>query len=242
MIICFSFFLFAEIIDVQTNTNKLNLGDIVLLTQARVGVVRYIGHVNGLSQSDADQYIGIEIRITDGVVGDNNGTYNHKTYFKCPTNAGLFIEPTQILQVYSPEDLLEMIINLKDKLLPLMDNTNNNSQKCSNPRLSKNKNGHISRRSNNRSNGWPSQATMQYIKEEEDIQDTIQTRQKLYISRTSPSPSPIATNNITTKQIARSRSNGSSVHFNLDVHNASFSNNQSGQWSISNRGIFCFHL
>ena len=83
--------------------NKINRGDIVLLTQARVGVVRYIGHVDGKSQSNNDQYIGIEIRITDGVLGDNNGTYNHKTYFKCANNAGIFIEPQQIIQIYTPE-------------------------------------------------------------------------------------------------------------------------------------------
>ena len=73
------------------------------MTQARVGVVRYIGHVDGKSQSKHDQYIGIEIRITDGALGDNNGTYNQKTYFKCSKNTGLFIEPHKILQVYKPE-------------------------------------------------------------------------------------------------------------------------------------------
>ena len=41
--------------------------------------------------------------MTDGVEGDNNGTYNHKTYFKCSKNAGVFIEPQQVLQVFTPE-------------------------------------------------------------------------------------------------------------------------------------------
>merc|ERR1712129_189664 len=50
----------------------------------------------------------------------NNGTINGKKYFECTFNCGLFIKTAQILQIYSPENLLEMIINLKDKVLPLM--------------------------------------------------------------------------------------------------------------------------
>ena len=66
-------------------------------------MVRYIGHLDGRSQSTHDQYIGIEIRVTDGALGDSNGTFNNKTYFRCAPNSGLFIEPQQILQIYSPE-------------------------------------------------------------------------------------------------------------------------------------------
>ena len=83
--------------------NQIKVGDIVLLNQARVAVVRYIGSVDGKSTSKQDHFIGVEIRITDGAVGDNNGSYNQKTYFQCAQNCGLFIEPTQILQIYSPE-------------------------------------------------------------------------------------------------------------------------------------------
>lgn len=88
---------------IQHTNSKLKLGDVVLLNQARVGVVRYIGHLDGRSQSSHDRYIGIEIRVTDGVLGDSNGTFNNKTYFRCAPNSGLFVEPQQILQIYSPE-------------------------------------------------------------------------------------------------------------------------------------------
>eukprot|EP01083_Nonionella_stella_P015540 43479_1 len=143
----------------KSTTNQFKQGDIVLLTQARVGVVRYVGAVEGKSQSIHDHYIGIEIRITDGVIGDNDGTFNNKTYFKCANNCGLFLEPQHIIQLYAPEDLLEMIINLKDKLLPLMDavksaQTNTHSK-------------HRPNTSNATSSGNNS-SSLQYIKEDED--------------------------------------------------------------------------
>merc|ERR1711879_87022 len=54
-------------------------------------------------------------------MGDCNGSYLNKTYFKCSSNTGMFIKPRQIKKIYSPEDLLEMIIRLKDRLLPFID-------------------------------------------------------------------------------------------------------------------------
>lgn len=86
----------------------MQLGDVVLLSQARVGVVRYIGPIDGRSRCASDQYIGAEIRITDGALGDSDGTFNHKTYFRCAKRHGLFVEPQHILQVYTPEELLEI--------------------------------------------------------------------------------------------------------------------------------------
>lgn len=87
-----------------TNTSPApKLGDVALLDQSRVGVIRYIGPLEGRSRSLYDHYLGIEIRITDGIMGDCNGSYLGKSYFKCPTNTGTFIKSRQIKQIYSPE-------------------------------------------------------------------------------------------------------------------------------------------
>ena len=71
-------------------------------------MVRYIGHVDGKSHSLYEHFIGIEIRITDGMLGDTDGTFRNKRYFKCPTNSGIFIEPKKIAKRFSPE--VELII------------------------------------------------------------------------------------------------------------------------------------
>eukprot|EP01083_Nonionella_stella_P233944 823771_1 len=70
------------------------------------------------------------------------------------------------MQVYTPEDLLEMIISLKDKLLPLMTSKNGKTNGKTAP---------IRTRSNSHpksppTSSWPSNnaPTMSYIKEDDE--------------------------------------------------------------------------
>lgn len=81
----------------------MDVGDVVLISEARVGIIRYIGYVDGISISTYDEIVGIEIRVTDGVLGENNGTFNNVQYFCTSLNSGLFLRPSQIVKLYTPE-------------------------------------------------------------------------------------------------------------------------------------------
>eukprot|EP01084_Bolivina_argentea_P301595 520346_1 len=72
-----------------------------------IGIVRYIGYVNKLSNSNDDEYIGIEIQIKR----DPN-TYGNTTgepYFKTIPNNGLFIKEDHIIRKFAPAHLLQFI-------------------------------------------------------------------------------------------------------------------------------------
>jgi len=76
----------------------------------RVGVVQYIGEIEAL---DDGQWYGIEIRMTEGVLGDCDGTACGKSYFKCAPNEGVFVREYDILRRIEPKELLEKVVTLK---------------------------------------------------------------------------------------------------------------------------------
>lgn len=72
----------------------LELGNRVLVSGNRSGVVRYIGEPD-FSQG---KWVGIEL---DKPTGKNNGEINGHSYFVCPPNHGLFVKFSQVLFAYS---------------------------------------------------------------------------------------------------------------------------------------------
>ena len=77
---------------------SLALGDVVLLPEQRVGVIRYCSRTGKLKNK-----LGIEIRMTDGVLGNTDGIYQGERYFQCAPNAGIFIEKKDVSQRLMPE-------------------------------------------------------------------------------------------------------------------------------------------
>ena len=87
----------------QIQTQKPQVGDVVLLTQSRVGVIRYAGLVQGRSKTNNDKFYGIEIRMTDGVMGNSDGTFGGVRYFECNTNEGTFARKKDIVRKFKSE-------------------------------------------------------------------------------------------------------------------------------------------
>ena len=67
----------------------LKKGDIILTNDKQVGVIKYIGEIE--SKKSSKIWYGIEIRMTEGQMGDNDGSINGKKYFECQQECGLFI-------------------------------------------------------------------------------------------------------------------------------------------------------
>ncbi len=96
----------------KAKQKKLHVGNIVLLTQSRVGVVRYSGIVQGRSTSAHDKFYGIEIRMTDGVMGNSDGSFNSISYFKCNTNEGVFVRRKDIVREFKSEVLEGFLVTI----------------------------------------------------------------------------------------------------------------------------------
>jgi len=63
----------------------IQINDRIALKNNLVGIVRYIGPVEGRS----NDWVGIEL---DEPRGKNDGSYNNKRYFSCAPNHGLFVK------------------------------------------------------------------------------------------------------------------------------------------------------
>jgi len=87
----------------------LQIHDSVLLTTG-IGVVRYVGKIEGKK----GQWLGLE--LTDGCVGDSDGTWQGRQYFKCQQNKGMFLLAKEIVRKLSPEELITKIIHLTEAL------------------------------------------------------------------------------------------------------------------------------
>ena len=82
-----------------------------LLSHRRLGVVQYIGEIT--EYLDHGIWYGIEIRMTEGILGDCDGSVDGNAYFKCAPNEGIFVRLDQILRRIEPKELLEKVVKLK---------------------------------------------------------------------------------------------------------------------------------
>lgn len=88
------------------------------------------------------------------------------------------------------QNLLEMIISLKDKLLPLMavasKQNNRMTKRTLKNKRNNNKKQSVLKKNGSKTNVWPSPTapTMQYIKEEEDGHDTVHWDVKIKTNNT----------------------------------------------------------
>ncbi|ETO19455.1 hypothetical protein RFI_17774, partial [Reticulomyxa filosa] len=80
--------------------NNYELGDRVLLSKDREGIVKYIGIVSGISESTL-QY-GIE--LIAGSLGEHNGTYQGKNYFQGTDQRCIFVDHNNIRRKMTNKD------------------------------------------------------------------------------------------------------------------------------------------
>jgi len=71
-----------------------------------VGTIKFIGRVG-------DQTM-VGVRLGEGT-GDSDGTVEGVRYFDCDTNGGIFVKPTDISKVITPEEILTKIRKLNGK-------------------------------------------------------------------------------------------------------------------------------
>uniref|UniRef100_A0A8C1WLJ9 ubiquitinyl hydrolase 1 n=1 Tax=Cyprinus carpio TaxID=7962 RepID=A0A8C1WLJ9_CYPCA len=65
------------------------------------GVIRYIGSLKSYSSDPpTGVFFGVELQEEDKGKGQNDGSFNYKTYFTCPKNSGIFAPFTRIKSVY----------------------------------------------------------------------------------------------------------------------------------------------
>eukprot|EP00484_Ammonia_sp_Unknown_P026356 CAMPEP_0197025144 /NCGR_PEP_ID=MMETSP1384-20130603/5554_1 /TAXON_ID=29189 /ORGANISM="Ammonia sp." /LENGTH=390 /DNA_ID=CAMNT_0042453637 /DNA_START=32 /DNA_END=1204 /DNA_ORIENTATION=- len=85
----------------KSSGNKYQVGDEVLISKDRTGILRYIGKVPEMG--DDNIWYGLE--LTSGAMGQNDGSLKGKRYFQCLPKRGMFI----------PERKLRRRLNRKDK-------------------------------------------------------------------------------------------------------------------------------
>ena len=83
--------------------SKWQVGDEVLISKDRTGILKYIGHVPEMGDGDSKLWYGIE--LTSGTMGHNDGSIKGKRYFQTNGKRGMFI----------PESKLRRRLNRKDK-------------------------------------------------------------------------------------------------------------------------------
>ena len=108
----------------------MKLGDVVLVEDVLVGVIRYIGWVNNLSCGSTDEYIGIEIKYRSGNSDtgiQTNGEYTGYVYFHTTLSKGRFIKRNNITRQFNPEELFDFIEN-KSSLIPARSNDDSKIQ------------------------------------------------------------------------------------------------------------------
>lgn len=106
----------------------LKKGDIVLVNDAIIGCIGYIGFVNSLSNGKRDEYIGIDILhksiYSNGDYGiPTSGSYNGYVYFECQQQNhsgkqnGRFVKRMNITKKFTPTEIFSYISD-KQALIP----------------------------------------------------------------------------------------------------------------------------
>eukprot|EP01083_Nonionella_stella_P217637 781237_1 len=88
-------------------STKIQIGDAILLTNNRRGIVRY----HGKTRFGSGYWFGIE--LTDCTITRHNGMVLNKRYFLCPSNKGLFIRRDCIIKVFHNEHKHSNILKIK---------------------------------------------------------------------------------------------------------------------------------
>lgn len=91
------------------DTHLLN-GDVVMINEQKgLAIVRFVGEVDFTDQ------IMLGAELSDAL-GDNDGTKDNKTYFKCPQNHGVFFPLNEVKKKIPAEDLLQKLHLIVKKL------------------------------------------------------------------------------------------------------------------------------
>lgn len=91
------------------DTHLLN-GDVVMINQQMgLAIVRFVGEVHFSDQ------IMLGAELSDAL-GDNDGTKDDQTYFKCPKNHGVFFPLNEVKKKLPAEDLLQKLHLIVKKL------------------------------------------------------------------------------------------------------------------------------
>lgn len=91
------------------DTHLLN-GDVVMINEQKgLAIVRFVGEVDFTDQV----MLGAEL---SDALGDNDGTKDNKTYFKCPQNHGVFFPLNEVKKKIPAEDLLQKLHLIVKKL------------------------------------------------------------------------------------------------------------------------------
>lgn len=75
------------------------IGDRVLVHGETAGVVRYVGDLDSGYTND-QVYVGVKL---DDPVGEHDGVYMDKRFFKCPSRHGIIV-PIEAIHVLVPRD------------------------------------------------------------------------------------------------------------------------------------------
>ena len=90
--------------------NKIKKGDVIRLTQGRIGEIRFIGSTKfGLGE-----WIGVQI-YNDLIETRHNGQVDGIRYFRCPANKGLFIRREIIIENIRGLQIKKSVKDLKHK-------------------------------------------------------------------------------------------------------------------------------
>lgn len=91
---------------------KLNVGDVVLVSGHRLAVVRFIGYTDFAE----GEWIGVELKGHRDEQYGCDGSSGNKRYFQTKHNkAGLFVQA--VIRRISSEELLQKVAELNEKLL-----------------------------------------------------------------------------------------------------------------------------
>lgn len=91
------------------DTHLLN-GDVVMINEQKgLAIVRFVGEVDFTDQ------IMLGAELSDAL-GDNDGSKDNKTYFKCPQNHGVFFPLNEVKKKLPAEDLLQKLHLIIKKL------------------------------------------------------------------------------------------------------------------------------
>ncbi|XP_023661780.2 uncharacterized protein [Paramormyrops kingsleyae] len=77
--------------------HRLKLNDRVVLDTKQKGTVRFIGHLENMSNNEV--FIGLEL---DTACGENDGMFNGTRYFRCKANCGTFTTMSHIKKLSKP--------------------------------------------------------------------------------------------------------------------------------------------
>lgn len=94
--------------------SQLNIGDVVLVSGHRLGIVRFIGEIE--LDSKLEEYAGIELKGHRDEKYGTNGFVNGQQYFRVKhQKSGIFVK--SVARVIPSEELLLKVAELNEKLL-----------------------------------------------------------------------------------------------------------------------------